>query len=43
MARASILPDGVTAPMVSGRSIQERMKRTSSSSRMPRLRSNCRI
>jgi hypothetical protein len=43
MVRASIFPDGVTAPMESGRSIQERRKRTSSSSRMPRLRSNWRI
>ena len=35
MVRASARPDGVTAPVVSGFSIQERMKRTSSSRRMP--------
>src|ERR1700730_13033698 len=35
MLRASSLPEGVTAPVVSGFSIQERMKRTSSSRRMP--------
>src|SRR6516165_9473305 len=39
MARARILPDGVTAPVDNGRSIQERIKRTSSSIRMPRLSS----
>src|SRR5580698_6426549 len=43
MTRARILPEGVTAPIDKGRSIQERMKRTSSSSRMPRFSSNCLI
>src|SRR6202044_3583673 len=43
MARARILPDGVTAPTVNGRSIQERRKRTSSSRGMPFLSSNCLI
>ena len=43
MARAKILPDGVTAPMLKGRSIQERMKRTSSSRRIPFFNSNCLI
>src|ERR1700751_1991755 len=39
MVRARIFPDGATAPVEKGRSIQERIKRTSSSSRMPRLSS----
>ena len=35
MVRASTRPDGVTAPIASGFSIHERMKRNSSSRRMP--------
>jgi hypothetical protein len=43
MVRASARPDGVTAPSDSGFSIQVRMKRTSSSSRMPFFSSKRRI
>jgi hypothetical protein len=43
MVRASARPDGVTAPSDSGFSIQVRMKRTSSSSRMPFFCSKRRI
>ena len=43
IARASILPDGVTAPIESGLSIQCRMKATSSRKRRPLFRSKRRI
>jgi hypothetical protein len=43
MVRASALPDGVTAPIANGFSNQERMKRTSSSRRMPFFCSKRRI
>jgi hypothetical protein len=43
MVRASTRPDGVTAPVDSGRSSHERMNRTSSSRRMPFFCSNSRI
>src|SRR5688572_27827095 len=43
MVRASTLPEGVTAPIDRGFSIQDRMKRTSSSSRMPFFCSNRRM
>ena len=43
MVRASALPEGVTAPIASGFSIQERKNRTSSSIRKPFFCSKARM